>query len=68
MSLILSKVADLVVETVLVAQWLLDFRFARVIVAVGIRMVTAADFTARNTAKSCQGAWDGLSRQEVAYC
>lgn len=63
---ILSKVADLVVGAVLVAQWLLDFHFARVIVAVGILMVVAADFTARNTAKSCQGAWDDLSRREVA--
>ena len=56
MILILSKVTDLVVGAVLVAQWLFDFHFAQVIVAVGILMVAAADFTAQNPAKSCQGA------------
>ena len=56
MILILSTVTDLVVEAVLVAQWLFDFHFVRVIVAVGILIVAAADFTARIPAKSCQGA------------
>ena len=56
MILILSKVTNLVEGAVLVAQWLFVFHFARLIAAVGILMVAAADFTARNLAKSRQGA------------
>ena len=63
MIVILQKMTGPAVAIISAAQWLLNIHVARVFVAVEILKVVAADFRARNSAKSCPGARNDPSRR-----